>query len=130
LLRRTDFAAAAMRLGDVGFVEHHTATRTLFLDGPTGKPSSATEIVFDDEPVVGKSPSYHSPGISSIVNIASRHVIALDSLVRFQLARYRLDDAVDLRDMLDVELIDESWTPRLPEDLAARLQHLIDTPDG
>ena len=33
-------------------------------------------------------------------------------------------------DMLDVGLIDESWTLRLPAELAERLQSLIDTPDG
>jgi hypothetical protein len=35
-----------------------------------------------------------------------------------------------VRDMLDVELIDASWTGRFPPELAERLQHLIDTPEG
>jgi len=35
-----------------------------------------------------------------------------------------------LRDMLDVGLVDASWPTRLPDSLAARLQELIDTPDG
>jgi len=34
-----------------------------------------------------------------------------------------------LRDMLDVGLIGATWTARLPADLAARLQLLIDTPE-
>lgn len=32
--------------------------------------------------------------------------------------------------MIDVGLIDQTWTARFPAELAARLQHLLDTPDG
>ena len=32
--------------------------------------------------------------------------------------------------MLEVDLIDPTWTTRLPADLAARLQSLLDTPEG
>jgi|GEM_PF-3984795 len=35
-----------------------------------------------------------------------------------------------LRDLIDVDLIDESWTKRLPPSLAERLQQLLDNPDG
>jgi hypothetical protein len=33
-------------------------------------------------------------------------------------------------DLLDVGLIDARWLDRLPDELRARLQELIDTPDG
>ncbi len=33
-------------------------------------------------------------------------------------------------DMIDVELVDESWCGRLPAALAARLHELIDKPNG
>jgi len=45
-------------------------------------------------------------------------------------SRYSLNDRVDLRDMLDVGLIDASWKSRFSPELAARLQQLIDTPEG
>jgi hypothetical protein len=32
--------------------------------------------------------------------------------------------------MIDVGLLDDTWIPRLPSELAARLQELLDTPDG
>jgi hypothetical protein len=41
-----------------------------------------------------------------------------------------LNERVDIRDMLDVGLIDESWKARFSTELAERLQHLIDTPEG
>ena len=39
-------------------------------------------------------------------------------------------DRTHLRDMIALGLIDSSWLPKLPAVLAARLQHLIDTPEG
>ena len=43
---------------------------------------------------------------------------------------FRLNDRVNVRDMIDVGLVDQSWTSRLPDELAARLQQLLDNPDG
>ena len=54
----------------------------------------------------------------------------LDALVRMKLTSYRDKDRTHLRDMLDVGLIDQSWVGRLPPELAARLQALIDNPEG
>jgi hypothetical protein len=39
-------------------------------------------------------------------------------------------DAVHLRDMADVGLIDATWPVRFRSDLGARLQHILDTPYG
>ncbi len=47
-----------------------------------------------------------------------------------KLVAYRDKDRTHLRDMLDVGLIDASWRDRLPPELAARLQALIDNPEG
>ena len=35
-----------------------------------------------------------------------------------------------LRDLLDVGLIDRTWRDKLPPELAARLQELLDNPEG
>jgi hypothetical protein len=47
-----------------------------------------------------------------------------------KLNSYRRKDQVHLLDLLDVGLIDQSWCSRLCPEHAARLQQLIDTPDG
>jgi hypothetical protein len=36
----------------------------------------------------------------------------------------------DIRDMIDVGIIDQSWTTQFHPELAARLQELQDDPDG
>ena len=43
---------------------------------------------------------------------------------------YRRKDQVHLLDLLGVGLIDSSWLPRLLPEHAARLQQLIDDPEG
>ncbi len=57
-------------------------------------------------------------------------VVALESLVRMKRTSYRRKDQVHLTDLLGVGLIDASWVARFPPELAGRLQHLIDTPEG
>jgi hypothetical protein len=47
-----------------------------------------------------------------------------------KLTSFRDKDRTHLRDMISVGLIDESWPIKLPDELAARLQSLLDTPDG
>ena len=57
-------------------------------------------------------------------------VLRLDALVRMELTSFRDKDRTHLRDLIDVGLVDESWRRNLPEELAGRLQILLDTPEG
>jgi len=57
-------------------------------------------------------------------------VVALESLVRMKLVSFRDKDRVHLRDLIDVGLVDESWTERFPPELASRLRQLLESPDG
>jgi hypothetical protein len=41
---------------------------------------------------------------------------------------FRDKDRVHLRDMIDVGLIDATWPMKLPSELGARLQSLLDMP--
>ena len=61
--------------------------------------------------------------------------VALDDLVRAKLALWRRIDKVHLRDLIGndlvpVGLVDATWLDRLPAPLAARLQELLDDPEG
>jgi hypothetical protein len=55
---------------------------------------------------------------------------ALRALVQIKLTAIRDKDRTHVRDLLDVGLIDASWCGYYPPELAARLQLLVDTPDG
>ena len=47
-----------------------------------------------------------------------------------KLTAFRHKDWMHLRDMLDLEPVDETWLQRLQPELAARLQQLLDDPEG
>jgi hypothetical protein len=47
-----------------------------------------------------------------------------------KLTSFRDKDRTHLRDLIDVGLVDASWPARLPDELASRLQALLDTPEG
>jgi hypothetical protein len=130
LLRRQDLDAAEAALAAEGFVRRHSAGIEMFLDGPTAKARDAVHVLAADERV---RPSDLSPTPS--VDEHARpdpafRAVALQSLVQMKLTSFRRKDQVHLLDMLDVGLIDPSWVSRFPPDLGARLQHLIDTPEG
>ena len=55
---------------------------------------------------------------------------ALEALVRMKLTSFRDKDRTHLRDLVEVRLIDQSWTSRLPAPLGACLQSLLGNPDG
>jgi hypothetical protein len=55
-------------------------------------------------------------------------VLSLEALVRVKLTAFRTKDRVHLLDMLELGLIDASWSDRLPPILAERLAELIRDP--
>lgn len=70
------------------------------------------------------------PKLDEIELLDGLPVVQKARLVYFQLERWTLDDRVDIRDMIDVGIVDDSWLPRLPAELASRLQVLLNDPDG
>ncbi|OHB72779.1 MAG: hypothetical protein A2V70_12370 [Planctomycetes bacterium RBG_13_63_9] len=129
LLRRSDLEAAKAALAEAGFVYRHSAGLDMFLDGPGAKARDAVHIVFAGEKV---RPEYVAPApdVSDSEATSTFSILSLESLVRMKLTSFRDKDRTHLRDLIDVGLIDASWLSRLPDDLAPRLQTLLDTPDG
>src|SRR4029077_3446799 len=112
-----------------GFVRRHVKGVDMFLDGPGAKARDAVHILFAGERVHPHD-LLPVPDIVESEMTAAFRVVTLDALVRMKLIAYRDRDRTHLRDMLDVGLIDGSWCNRFPPELAARLQHLVDTPGG
>jgi hypothetical protein len=129
LLKRSDLDLAAAALEKAGFIRRHVAGLDIFVDGPDAKARDAVHIVFAGEKV---RPEYESaaPDVNESEKHAAFRVMKLEVLVRMKLASFLIDDCVDLRDLLDVGLIDEGWKTRFSPPLAERLQQLIDTPEN
>lgn len=129
LISRADFDAARAALEAAGFVYRHAASIDMFLDGPGAKARDAVHVIFATEKVRGDY-LLPAPDVTESEPSASFRVLSLEALVRMKLTSNRDKDRTHLRDLVDVGLIDATWPARFPPELAARLQHVLDTPDG
>lgn len=129
LLRRSDLAAARAALEGAGFVYRHLAGLDVFLDGPNAKARAAVHVIFAGE-LVRPHETMPNPDAAQSELLTQYRVLTLEALVQIKLTAFRIKDKMYLIDLLDVGLIDRAWAARYPPELAARLQELIDDPDG
>jgi hypothetical protein len=129
LIQRADLPAAKAALEPAGFVYCQSFGVDMFLDGPNGRPTEAVHLLFAGEPVRVNDPA-SAPSINDSERGQEFRVVSLQSLVQMKLTAFRLKDQVHLLDLIHVGQIDHSWPARLPPELAARLQQLLDNPDG
>src|SRR3984957_8442702 len=129
LVRRADLHAARAALESAGFVYHHLLDIDLFIDGPQGKPSGGIHLLFAGEKVRGDD-EYTLPDLDESERAVDFQVTTLEALVRMKLIAYRRKDQVHLLDLIGVGLLDATWPARLPPPLGARLQQLLDDPNG
>jgi hypothetical protein len=129
LIRRADLDAVKSALEKAGFLYRHSAGVDLFLDGAEAKARDAVHVVFAGEKVRPHEP-LPNPDVNESELADRFRVLSLAALVRVKLTAFRDKDRTHLRDLLDVGLIDASWTQQLPSELAARLQTLIENPEG
>ena len=101
----------------------------MFLDGPDAKARDAVHVCFAAEKDRPDNPTI-APDVTETVKIRSYNTLSFEALVRMKLNSFRDKDRMHLRDMLDVELIDDTWPVRYPAKLADRLQQLINDPEG
>lgn len=129
VLRRDDLGRAVEALAEAGFSHRRVAGVDMFLDGPDAGPRDAVHVIFSGEKV---RPEYVAvvPDVAESVSFGAYRVLSLEALVRMKLTSNRDKDKTHVRDMISVGLVDVTWPARYPPELALRLQHLIDTPDG
>ncbi len=129
LVRRADLAAARAALEAAGFVYHRLLDIDTFIDGPQGKPSGGIHIIFAGEKV-RRDDEHTLPDLDESERAIEFQVATLEALVRMKLTAWRDKDRTHLRDMIGVGLLDATWPARLPAPLGARLQQLLDDPNG
>lgn len=129
LIRREDLARVRSALERAGFVYRHVAGMDVFLDAPDAKPRDAVHVVFAGEKVRAHEPAAN-PTVDESEDAGAFRVVTLQGLVRIKLTAFRRKDQMHLLDLISVGLIDRSWLQSVEEPLRARLQELLDTPDG
>jgi hypothetical protein len=129
LVRRSDLPAVRSALEAVGFIYHQLLDVDRFIDGPQGKPSGGVHLLFASEKVRPED-YYPLPDLDQSERAVEFQVANLEALVRMKLIAFRRKDQVHLLDLIGVGLLDTSWPARLPPPLGARLQQLLDDPNG
>ena len=129
LIRRSDLDAAKVAMESAGFIYRHSSAIDMFLDGPGAKARDAVHIIFANEKV-RKEYDEPAPDVTDSEAAENFRVISLPAILKMKLTSFRDKDRTHVRDLIDVGLVDQTWTSRLPEKLAARLQQILDTPDG
>jgi hypothetical protein len=129
LVRRDDLPVITAALQQAGFIPGEVLGVAMFLDGPEAKPSESVHLLFSGEKTRPDHP-LPAPDLTTAEDPAGFRVITLESLLVMKLMSNRRKDQVHVADMIGIGLIDASWVARLPPELAERLQHILDTPDG
>src|SRR5271154_3594376 len=129
LVRRTDLPAVRTALEASGFVYHQLLGVDMFIDGPQGRPSEAVHILFAGEKV-RPNDEHPLPDLADSERAAEFQVANLEAVVRMKLIANRRNDQVHLLDLIGVGLLDATWPARFPAPLGARLQQLLDDPNG
>jgi hypothetical protein len=129
LIDRADFDAFRGALETVGFIYHHIWGVDAFIDGPQGKPSEGVHLLFAGEKLK-PSDLEELPTLEESERAIEFQVISLEGITRMKLIAWRRKDQVHLLDLIGVGLLDESWPSRFTPALGARLQELLDDPNG
>ncbi len=129
MVNRADLPAIKTAMESAGFQHYELMDVHMFLDSPNGRPRDAVHLLFAGEKVK-QAYSEPAPTLVATDEYESHKLLALEPLVVMKLTSFRDKDRTHLRDMIEVGLLDDSWPPRLPAELAARLQKLLDDPDG
>jgi hypothetical protein len=129
MLRRTDLPKAIVALSAAGFIYRHAAGLDIFLDGPDGKPRQGVQVVFAGE-YVREGELAPNPDVTSATQLGALRVLTLEALVTIKLTAFRDKDRTHLLDMIELGMLGSTWNDRLSPPLAARLQSLLDDPNG
>jgi hypothetical protein len=129
LLRREDLSSADAAMAEAGFVREDVVGIPIYLDGPDGMPSKGIHIIIAGEKVKDTD-AVPAPDVAESIRGKEFQIASLEALVRMKLVAYRRKDQTHLTDLVQLNLIDSTWPAKYPPPLDARLQHIIDTPDG
>lgn len=129
LIRRENLPAATAALLPAGFLFRQVEGIDLFLDGPGAKPRDALHVIFAGEKV-REEYALTAPDLAETESAGADRILSLPALIRMKLTSFRIKDRMHLIDLIDVGLIDQSTVEGLPDELAGRLQELIDNPES
>lgn len=128
LLNRTDLARAAEAMASAGFDLAEVDGITMFLDRTDPMPSRGVHVHFAGERLCSHA-SAIAPPVKAGVTRDGVPALDLKELLILKLATFRNIDRVHIRDMLNVDLIDDAVAEQIPQELRPRLEEIRADPD-
>ncbi len=129
LIERGSLDSTRKTLEGEGFIYIETGGYPALVDGENGKVSAGIHLHFAGEPTkVGSAFAF--PSLTDSERGATFQVATLEALIRMKLSAWRNLDGMHLYDLLHVGLFDATWPARFAPPLDARLQQLLDDPNG
>ena len=136
LVRRADLPSTRNALIAHDFVYREVGGRVLFLDTPDSSERSSVRIYFAGETLRPEAtvpfPDPAEDRVGIYLNPDFK-ILNLGPLVMTSLSSFRNLDALRVRDLIDVGLVDRNWLEYLahgPPELIDRLRTLLDNPNG
>lgn len=129
LIERSSLDSTRKILEREGFIYIDTGAYPALIDGPNGKVSAGIHLHFAGEPAKAGSECVF-PSLADSERGATFRVASLEALIRMKLSAWRNVDGMHLCDLLHVGLFDATWPARFAPPLGARLQEILDDPNG
>ena len=129
LIRPADLPNVIQAMTDAGYHYRQTSGLDMFVEHPDSSARDAVHVVLAGQ-MVRPNDVEANPDIDPVERASDFNTIEFEALVRMKLNSFRDKDRVHLRDMISLDMLDESWLSKFPDELSARLKELLDDPDG
>jgi len=128
LIREEDLPALISAMTNVGFHHRQTMGLDMFVEHPDASAYDAVHVLICGR--IEKKSGDPNPDVEPSTQTVNFRTIPFETLVAMKLNAFRDKDRVHLRDMISLQMIDQTWLAKYPERLRSRLQELLDDPDG
>lgn len=127
LVRPSDLPAMISAMTAAGYHHRITTGLNMFVEHPDASARDAVHVFLVGNVERSGEPN---PDIEPAARANDFQTVELETLVRMKLNAFRRKDQVHLLDMISLGMIDTSWLSKFPEPLRARLEELLNDPDG
>lgn len=128
LIRRADLAALGRALAPLDLMAVEVLGVHMFVDRDHPSPKSGVHVVVGNE-LIRPHYQHPAPDPAEATRVADFRVLNLPALVAMKLESFRDIDRAHVRDLLSVGLIGDELGRELPDDLRAKLQTILGTPE-
>lgn len=127
LVRPSNLPALISAMTAAGYHHRITTGLNMFVEHPDASARDAVHVLLVGNVERSGEPN---PDIEPAARANDFQTVEFETLVRMKLNAFRRKDQVHLLDMISLGMLDTSWLNKFPEPLRARLEELLNDPEG